>query len=326
MTNENPLNAAPTTPQEFLEAKPITRIFGWSFDKQSDTAYFNLLGVDQNFNQFKCTSEEVRMLAIDMASISFHAERFKKDDSAESIMTYPFDPQMVMAALRFGNGTTGSVQLYFFNSNKEAITMILGREQVNQLNMSFNMALDALPQRPAFGGTLDLLAEAGSRPTLPEGETETETYFGHEYPVKILKALGLLVMRANLLDRELLRLFERVSGFPQEKANALYFSVSNNHARARQITALLPMMNIGEEKEKKIRDAIKRTERPMELRNALIHGDWKFEEKGPVVYTQNPTAPNAANREKQVAVNAEYILDIAAQYKDATLAVQLAHI
>ena len=145
------------------------------------------------------------------------------------------------------------------------------------------------------------------------------TYFGQEYPSDIIKALGVLMIRANLLERDPTTLFATLSGLEFTKAKALFYSTNNSKARFDMIRSIAATSYIQTERLKELGELLDKANGVMLRRNHLIHGNWSFkDDKFEVGYFQPLSKPK-----QPVLVNAAHIEKLASDYRSAGMLIAL---
>jgi hypothetical protein len=148
----------------------------------------------------------------------------------------------------------------------------------------------------------------------PRAAKKSTTFFGQPYDTDILQGLGVLMIRANLLERSLIRLLAAVGGFEEEKASALFFSTVNNQARLGMITSLIPLAGMPSELATAAQESIETSNGVFGRRNNLVHGHWKFHKDKFMVDIIKSTAKKPAS---SFPVTADTILRLATDYRTA---------
>jgi hypothetical protein len=305
-------------PDEFLQAKPIQRFHRFAILEHGEHAYFGLLGEDGVNNYFQCPREVITGLALEFGGMAGHMEALSKS-LPPSPQMIPFYTTMVFAGAMLGGDAGGHVMLNFFTPSGNGLTTTLNPECAVTLEQSLKTSLDALPHRPKPVDVFNTYTPG------PESKApSTSEYFGQKYPAKTLEALGLLMVRANLLDRAMVQLFTRLSGLNADKAEALFFSSRNNSARVGMILALLPTVNLKEEHKEKIKKSLEKARSVMDQRNDLVHGEWRFSEDKMAVDLFTPTAPKPEKRHKTLAVTPQFIESLASEYRGASMMISAA--
>ncbi|MEN3113091.1 hypothetical protein ACFONG_15990 [Uliginosibacterium paludis] len=305
-------------PEEFLQAKLIQRFHRFAIFEHGEHAYFGLLGEDGINNYFQCSRAVITGLALEFGGMAGHMEALSKS-LPPSPQLVPFYTTMVFAGALHGGDAGGQVMLNFFTPSGNGLTTILNAECAATLEFSLKNSLDALPHRPKPANIFNTYT-----PGAESKSSSTTEYFGQQYPSKTLEALGLLMVRANLLDRAMVQLFTKLSGLSTDKAEALFFSSRNNAARVGMIVALLPTVDIKKEQKEDIKKSLDKARSVMDQRNDLVHGEWRFNEDKMAVDLFTPTAPKPEKRHKTLTVTPQFIEALASEYRGATMMISAA--
>jgi hypothetical protein len=166
-------------------------------------------------------------------------------------------------------GQSGSLKFTFITPpDQPNYETVIGPKLTVMLAQQLQFAASNVPSlSDRFG--LDL---PGRKPA----KGKTATYFGQEYPVPILQALGVLMVRVNLLEVSLVELLGVIGGLTLRQAEALFFSTVNMKARFDMIRALAANSDLPLAALNNISDAIARARAVTERRNDLVHGRWSF--------------------------------------------------
>ena len=135
-----------------------------------------------------------------------------------------------------GNGHEGSLSLHMFLPNRQSLVTYLTPNLSAQLLANIKDALDSLPTPPpSYPSVLGPLT-----PTTPGvlRSVSTRIHFGQEYPVDILEAFGLLMVRANFLEESLIKLMSVLGRLPLDQAEAQFYSTVNLNSRIAMVRAL----------------------------------------------------------------------------------------
>lgn len=305
-------------PDEFIQAKPIQRFHRFAILEHGDHAYFGLLGEDGVNNYFQCSRAVITGLAMEFGGMAGHMEALSKSLPPTPQMV-PFYTDMIFASSLHDGEAKGHVMLHFLTPSGDGLTTTLNPECAVILERTLKDSLDSLPHRPK---PIDVFNAYTPGPD-SIGAATTE-YFGQRYPAKTLEALGLLMIRANLLDRAMVQLFTKLSGLSVEKAEALFFSSRNNSARTGMILALLPTVNLLDEHKKDIQKALEKARSVMDQRNDLVHGEWRFNGEKMAVDLFTPTASKAEKRHKTLTITPQFIEALASEYRGASMMISAA--
>jgi len=148
-------------------------------------------------------------------------------------------------------------------------------------------------------------------PGKPHEGPKTTTFFGQAYSDDILKALGVLMIRANLLEQSLISLLSAISGLDIEQSKSLFFSTHNTKARLDMIRALSIASKLNADVIAGLEKTLKSVNAVLGRRNELVHGHWKFVNDKFVVTL---STPNGKEKTKDIPVTAKSIEQLAADY------------
>ncbi|MDP1912767.1 MAG: hypothetical protein Q8K49_05485 [Brevundimonas sp.] len=145
---------------------------------------------------------------------------------------------------------------------------------------------------------------------------KTVEYFGQHYDPAILEALGVLMVRVNLLDQNLVALLASLTGMNKEQAGAAYHATMNMKARIDLICAVAAKAGLSERVNGEVADALERAKKITGRRNDLVHGSWLFR-KGKLraeIYRPNNKTPVT-----EITVTQKLIVEIAESYQTASI-------
>lgn len=108
----------------------------------------------------------------------------------------------------------------------------------------------------------------------PKGDVAV--HFGQEYPREILEMVGLIIVRACILEDSMVSLLSAVACISRERAEAIFYSSQNNKARMDLIRALVPTSELSDELREDIQTQISAISSLAERRNSIVHGEWEF--------------------------------------------------
>ena len=203
----------------------------------------------------------------------------------------------------------GHADLSLFTDQGEFVTRLtpLGMQQ---LRSCLNTSLGAI------GVVDDFMESPGFRvPGAIKSTEETDTYFDQQYKSNVLKALGVLMIRANLLDHGLIALLGTLSGANILQASNLYYASTNMKSRLDQIRSLAdatPLTNLVKETIKK---ALIRVKNVTDRRNDLFHAQWTFRNGNHRAMVRKPN-----NKEKfiEITVTEKMVFLLAEDYHTAS--------
>lgn len=150
---------------------------------------------------------------------------------------------------------------------------------------------------------------------IPE-TTKTKEFFGQIYDTEVLQMLGVLLMRANLLDQNLIELDSAVTGMTLEHAHARYHSTTNMKARLDILRASISISKFSEFTRSGAIDALDNAKGVTDRRNALVHSHWSFRNGK---HRATVSRPNTSKPDREITVTAKTVLALAEDYYTVTL-------
>jgi len=233
---------------------------------------------------------------------------------ASSPQVVNFETRTAGAATFHGNGTDGMIQLNFLTPQNQLLITTFGPQLARMFYDALGEALAASPI-PDFAAHLlgrDIPGEAS-------GIDESVVFFDQEYPAHLLRALGVLVIRVNLIEKSLVKLLSALVNQSEQFSEAIFYSSSNNKARVDLLIAVLPHANLVGFEEKQISDELLSYVSLSKRRNALIHGHWAFKKDKFTVHTYEP---GSKGKKTQLPIASEKsILQLAADYRTLGMAI-----
>ena len=145
---------------------------------------------------------------------------------------------------------------------------------------------------------------------------QTKEFFGQTYDVEVLQMLGVLVMRANLLDQALIELDSAVTGMPLAQAEARYHASTNMKARLDTIRASISASAFNNHMISGVIDALDTVKGITDRRNALIHAHWTFRNGK---HRAKSARPNTAKPVTEITVTKKNIMLLAEDYYSASV-------
>jgi hypothetical protein len=283
-------------------------------------AYFAVKDRDGKLHSFKSDPETLNKVALELTLLAQHAERMaSRDHSLAKRPSLDFETHEVGVCQYEGEDASGYLDFWFFTPAGTIFRTILGPNLTVRLLYNCYRALASLPRPPSIipgviPGTL-----------LPGDSTSasnTITFFGQRYPTDIVSALGVLMIRANLLDQLMIDLLSALSDLTREKAHALFFSTANMKARIDMLRSLGPLVTLTENELEQLSDILDRISNVSERRNTLVHGSWRFRKDKFRVRTYK-TAATEKSRVKTIYVTAKLILGIASDYRALGISIRM---
>ncbi len=299
-------------PEEFKDAVPLEKFHRYAIAASSGEvrAYFGLIGSDGSHNYYYADPATIIGLAGNMAGLAGQS-KIVAESGAYPIQPIPFETNLAFAGVAHGGPPTErSVLLFLSNKTGAQIVTALRPDVGAMLAKSLLECLASLPTPPPLPPHPTALVNVPGR----EPKSETEVYFGQQYKTAILQAFGVLMIRANLLDRGLILLFQAVTALPPEQAEAIYYSTQNFKARTDMIRAAVSQSNLASEHKAETNKALERANAVAGRRNDLVHADWSFDGDR---MTASSYRPNTKRQRSAIKVNAKDILAIADDYRVA---------
>lgn len=211
-------------------------------------------------------------------------------------------------------GSDTSVKFHFHGEGERKLEIELGPQLSAQLHAFLGDALASMPQpptpQPQMKDYLNL-----SVPGKGHSGANARTYFGDPYDKDILEAFGVLMIRANLVEVNLISLLASLSGMSEEQAASLFFSASSLKARCDMIKALvLPSLPLDEDEHLRsnILEGLDKVGAAASRRNSLVHGHWSFRGRH---FEVTGFQPNRKNPHTTQTATAKSILEIAEAYR-----------
>jgi hypothetical protein len=222
-----------------------------------------------------------------------------------------------LAQVMGGNSTEGNVLLQLFSPEGAIVETHLGPFATAQLANGLQEALNSMPRAPAFP-QMDKIIPGMSVPGEDRASKGTVAYFGQEYPVDVIQALGVLMVRANLLEQSLVELLCILGEMSKERAAAIFYSSSSAKARTSLIRALVEPAKLKSHGAKQVVKSLDRVDAVSGRRNNLVHAMWNFEEGKlkAALYKPNDVKPR-----KPVVTDAKAINELSADFRTAGMLV-----
>ncbi|VVS96396.1 hypothetical protein SPHINGO361_100056 [Sphingomonas sp. EC-HK361] len=301
-------------PEEFSKSVPIQRFhrFAMVRDKGVTRVHFGLLGTDNVNNYFVADLSAMNTIALEFQSLAANANQTAPTAEVQGIQI-AFDTVMAFAGNYLGGDGIAACEFRFISPTGNQFVTIIGPNLAAELAGSLAEALAALPQPPVVNRTKISEAFNVNVPGEPHSSGEISTYFGQDYDTAILKALGVLVVRANLLEKSMIRLLAKLAGISQKKASSLFYSTVNMGARIDMIRSLMDSVP-DEDKKIRINKALDKTRAATGRRNSLIHGDWEFK-RGK--FEVSSFEPNKKEKRKVQTVTHKSVELLASDYRVA---------
>lgn len=308
-------------PEEFQNSTPIKRFFRFAFARDDGVTrvHFGLLGTNNINNYFVVDLSAITSLALEFQSMAGNALAVAPEQEVKGIKV-TFDTQMALTQIALRDGCDPTITFSFVTPSGNLFETEIMPELAAELAASLEEVMAGMAQRPPVYRTSFSQAFSAAVPGDDHEGPRTATYFGQKYDTRILQALGVLVIRANLLEKSLVKLLGKLAGISPAKANALFYSTVNMGARIDMIRALAEGLE-NEHKRGQVYKALERTRAAVGRRNALIHGEWKFKKDKFEVSTYEP---NKKQKKVTQVVTARSIEILASDYRLAGLLLRTA--
>lgn len=142
------------------------------------------------------------------------------------------------------------------------------------------------------------------------GQTK-KMYFGQNYELSVIQALGVLTIRANIIDNALIVLNCAITGMSREIAAAQYYATTNMKARLDGIKAALGASGIDGAVADCVLSAIEKTQNAANRRNEIVHARWSVRKDK---FRAEVYAPNKRNKVVELTVTEKFVLEICEAY------------
>lgn len=254
---------------EFSGAIPIEKFHRYLVTTDGNVN-FGLLGKDGKNNYFTATPEVIGQIALEFLGLKNASHTFtgKPGDAIE----LPFETSMAVSLTPQGGGENGVVQFLFFTSEKMVLTTRLGPNLTGELLQSLLQTISNMANPPPIFETTFRSKLSGQS---HQGK-DTQVHFGQRYKAQILNILGLLVIRANLLEVAMVNMLAALLEVPMERAEAIFYSSQNMKARSDMLRATAKTAKLKPALFDRVLSDIEKIDKVSRRRNQLIHGEWSF--------------------------------------------------
>lgn len=223
-----------------------------------------------------------------------------------------FQTHAVLLASTRGMGENGFADMIFITPENQ-LNYVTNFGPVGLAGLLQNIkdilsGLGEVPQHMPLPGT----ALEGK---IPEAKN-TKEYFGQTYDTDVLQLLGVLVMRANLLDQGLIELDCAVAKMPLAQAEARYHASTNMKARLDIIRASIGASDLPEAIRTGAIDALDKVKGVVDRRNTLIHSHWTFRNGK---HRAQSARPNTTKPLVEITVTMKNLLTLAEDYYTVSL-------
>lgn len=145
--------------------------------------------------------------------------------------------------------------------------------------------------------------------------------FGQTYPEDLVTELGIFLIRANLLERSMIRLLQQAAGVNEKTASALFYSTVNVRARITMIQAAISVLSLDPQEVGLVEKALNMTSQVTQRRNRLVHGFWSFKNDKFEVDSFEPTKASGSKTE---VVTAKSLIILTSDYYKAGVLIESA--
>lgn len=271
-------------------------------------------------HQFHCSFELSSQIAWELALSAVHGGGIAAGQpfgfKPASGWTFPFVTHSTTTMGLLSKDRPPHVVVAFHTPQRVSYSTKLGPQAAYQLYRSLDESLSTLPMPP--------ISEEGGSIKVPgpghKGGGHLVTYFGQNYRADILQTLGVLMIRANVLDHSLIKLLAILTRIDHGTAEAMFHALRNTSARLEMIQATVPFAGLDELVVKAVRRALAEAASASAERNTIVHGNWEFYKDRFKVSAY--TKPGARSRARGVSANS--LLKIAKAYRDAALSLESA--
>lgn len=257
---------------EFKDAIPVHGFHRY-FVANDGSIGFGLLGEDRKINYFIASPEAISRIAMQFLSLTAASQNILKPGDVNKPIELPFDTSAAMALTPQTHGLNGAIQLTFVTPANMIFSTLLGPHLTGQLVGSLLQAFSSMANPPRIFELNNLNSKLAGEPH--EGN-DTEIHFGQRYKTKILNILGLLVIRANLMEASMVNMLAALLELPLERAESIFYSSQNMKARSDMLRATAKTAKLDNALLEKVTGAIEAVDKVSRRRNQLIHGDWSF--------------------------------------------------
>lgn len=208
----------------------------------------------------------------------------------------------IFAAPR-GEGWSGFCDLTFFTPEQQPdyVTM-LSPEGVASLAENLASISGTAPRQYTLGGKLVGNIKA---------DKNTTNYFGQNFQNDVTMALGVLMIRANLIDQGLIDLTRSLTNMSKAQATAQYYSSVNMKARLDSVRAITLSSHVSDHTKDLIAKTLEMIKKASDRRNSLVHGRWNMRKGKHRVELYKPLSQKTFS---EITINEKHILDIAEAY------------
>lgn len=270
-------------PKEFRSAKKI--IGPHRFCVVGDgRIFFGLKGIDQKIHYFAGDQEIVGKIALECANLSAHAQKVMRGEKNFAPILH-FETSHALTIMGIGSELTGIIEFRFTTPTGAIYATQLNPELSSQLLSHIENNLSRMADPPPKYKFPILESKV---PGQSKQSGKTSVHFGQEYSKEILEFIGLMIIRANLLEKAQINLFSALLDVEEIVAEAMFYSSNNTKARLDLIRSVLLTSKLPEKQKKDISNCLEKCQAIADRRNLLVHGQWEFKKDKFIVKETKP--------------------------------------
>ena len=238
-------------------------------------AKFSLKLADSTTIEFECDPVQLGSIQTDLQLLYGKAiGRITPTDLYGITIDVPFETDFGGTAFLHGKGFSGHFVFFFKTAGGQVLATGIGPNLAQLFHDQLHGGLSGLEQRPqpsernSFSGMFIPGLQANLQEYIEE--------FGQKYPTDIIQQLGIFMVRANLLEKSMIKLLANVAGIKETVASALFYSTVNVRARITMVQAAVDAVKLDSALKDLIRKAMDAVLGVTQRRNSLVHGFWIF--------------------------------------------------
>lgn len=210
-----------------------------------------------------------------------------------------------------GSGEASSIDIQFITPDGEPnYATTLSPLGITQMVANLSGSIASWPKPPE----IPINNLSGHIPGATSLSRTTKIYFGQPYETPVIQALGVLTMRANILDQALIKVLSLLTSITPDQAWAQYYATSNMKAKLDNIRALSNVSDLGEHAKFQLLGALDKVKSAADRRNEIVHGEWTFRNNKYRVIVHRP---NSKTKRNELTVDEKFVLSIIEAYGTA---------
>lgn len=269
--NENNLPSEDEIQREFGNSIELAKPHRFLI-QEDGTICFGLLEKNGKNHYFKASPEVLGQIVLETMNLTAAAQRIRAGDPEKKV-SLQFPTTAVFTLMPRGRGTNGAIEFQFLTDNNTVLSTYIGPELAAQMASSLLLVLSTMPTPPRINEMHGMHSKLNGK---EHSGQNTEIFFGQSYDVKTLKILGILVIRANLLEGAMAKLLASLLDVSSSRGEAIFYSSQNMKARSDMLRAALRSAELSEKLQKQVIESIDRIDKISRRRNQLVHGEWSF--------------------------------------------------